>query len=875
MNISLERRVALWFVLVGAILIVTSAAKYRSLTRFLATRDRVERSHRVIVGLESFISLMKDAETGQRGFLLTKKEPFLEPYHAALASLDRKMMDLSLLLESDPGQRTQLEVLKPLMRGKLAYIRTSIDLCRSVDPQPVWRDHLEEGKRIMDAMRVVVGRMEAVERQAWMKLEREEKASERFTVLIITAGIASNFLILPFVFYLVSREMKERRRAERDLQEARELAEAANVAKSEFLANVSHEIRTPMNAVLGMTELMLDTELAPRQRESLIMVKTAADSLLGVIDDLLDFSKIEAGKFTLDPVDFNVRDGLGEALNILGLRADEKGLELAVRVQAEVPEFIGGDPARLRQILLNLAGNAIKFTDRGEVVVEVKVEPGDGDVHLHFVVSDTGIGIPEEEQGRIFAPFEQADGGTTREYGGTGLGLAISSNLVGMMGGRIWVESEVGKGSDFHFTARFSRARGPRAPSASRPPTSLRGMRVLVADDNAAQRRILEEILSGWEMRPTLVDDGVPALAALDRDARAGDPFPIMLVDVNMPIMDGFTLVERVRSHPGLSGAAVLMISSADRTIDAARREGLGVAGLLLKPIKQSDLLDAIQRAVAPGSWDEVRPTPVSLPEWKVSRKPLRILLAEDNPFNQRVAVCMLEKKGHTVTVAGDGKRALEALDREGFDLVLMDVQMPEMDGLQATAAIRARERQAGHHIPIIAMTAHAMKEDRQRCLDAGMDGYVPKPIRDEVLTRAIAECIPETGSVEVKVAAPEAAPAGRVVDHAAALARVGGDRAFLEEMAAMFLDDCPRLMEGIRTAVARGDAPEVRAVTHTLKNWVGNFVAPTVFEATRAMEEMGHSGDLAGADAAYVTLEREIERLKPDLAKLVPEPAR
>ncbi|MEJ7638912.1 MAG: response regulator, partial [Singulisphaera sp.] len=869
-------RVALWFALMGAILIVTSAAMYRSITRFLATRDRVERSYRVIDGLEGFLSLMKDAETGQRGFLLTKKEPFLEPYHAALASLDRKMTDLSLLLESDPGQRTQLEVLKPLMRGKLAYIRTSIDLRRSVNPQPVWRDHLEEGKRIMDAMRVVVGRMEAVERQAWMKLEREEKASERFTVLIITAGIASNFSILPLVFYLVSREMKERRRAERDLQEARELAEAANVAKSEFLANVSHEIRTPMNAVLGMTELMLDTELASRQRESLVMVKTAADSLLGVIDDLLDFSKIEAGKFTLDPVDFNVRDGLGEALNILGLRADEKGLELAVRVQAEVPEFIGGDPARLRQILLNLAGNAIKFTDRGEVVVEVKVEPSDrDDVQLHVVVSDTGIGIPEEEQGRIFAPFEQADGGTTRKYGGTGLGLAIASNLVGMMGGRIWVESEVGKGSDFHFTARFSRARGPRAPSASRPPTSLRGMRVLVADDTAAQRRILEEILSGWEMRPTLVDDGVPALAALDREARAGDPFPVMLIDVNMPVMDGFALVERVRSHPELSGAAVLMISGADRTIDAARRERLGVAGLLLKPFKQSDLLEAIQRAVVPASWDEVRPTPISLPEWKVSRKPLRILLAEDNPFNQKVAVCMLEKKGHTVTVAGNGKRALEALDREGFDLVLMDVQMPEMDGLQATAAIRARERQTGHHLPIIAMTAHAMKDDRQRCLDAGMDGYVPKPIRDEVLTRAIAECIPETGSVKVKVAAPEAAHAGRVVDHAAALARVGGDRAFLEEMAAMFLDDCPGLMEGIRAAIARGDAPEVRAVTHTLKNWVGNFIAPTVFEATRAMEEMGQTGDLAGAAAAYVTLEREIERLVPELATLVSEPAR
>ena len=539
----------------------------------------------------------------------------------------------------------------------------------------------------------------------------------------------------------LQKEVIERKRTELELQRAKEGAEAASRAKSMFLANMSHEIRTPINGVLGMTELTLETELTAEQREYLGMAKASAGALLTVLNDVLDFSKIEAGKLDLDPIPFRLRDSLHETLKLLALRADEKGLELTFDVHPEVPERVVGDPTRLRQIIINLVGNAIKFTPRGEVDLEVAVESRTEDqAVLHFVVRDTGIGIAPEKQKIIFEAFSQADGTTTRTFGGTGLGLTISSRLVSLMGGRMWVESELGKGSRFHFTAQVGTAGGE---VSIEPPerVQLAGLRVLVVDDNPTNRRILAEMLRGWGMEPELAPSGAEAITMLQEADRSGSAFALLLVDAQMPEMDGFTLVQRICQQTDLRKMSIMMLTSAGQRGDAARCRELGIAAYLVKPIAQAQLLDAILNVLGrkaqhtPQAQEAPLVTRHSLRE---GQRTLRILLAEDNLVNQVLASRLLEKQGHAVVVADNGRKALEALEKEKFDLVVMDVSMPEMDGFEATAAIRAKEGVMGSHIPIIAMTAHTMKGDAQRCLAAGMDAYISKPIQPQELFQAI-----------------------------------------------------------------------------------------------------------------------------------------
>ena len=833
-------------ILIGLILVVVS---YLNTEAALDSSRWVAHTEEVISALERTLLHVVAAETAQRAYVITGDEAFVAE---VAGSRDLAYCDLNRLrdLVADNAQQTrEIEALTSAVRAKMRYIDRAMMVRR--------RDGFDAARQLsltgaghdaMLAVRARTSRMTAVERDLLQARTARAEAAARRTVVVLTIGSFLDVFLIAAIVLLVLRDFDRGRELRRALTLARDSALQAAEVRAQFLANMSHEIRTPLNAIVGMSGLLMTTDLDDDQRDLAQTVRTSADALLTVINDILDFSKIEAGKLLIENADLNLRNTVEAVIDLFSETVQAKGLEIGVLFDHGIPSSLRGDAGRIRQVLTNLVGNAVKFTAEGEVIVHLNVVRTDDDVlHIRFAVTDTGIGISEETLARLFQPFAQADASTTRKYGGTGLGLAISKQLVELMGGTLGAESAPGKGSTFWFILPLERSASQKNEE---PVVELDGLRVLIVDDNSTNRRLLRHNLESWRMLTDEVESAEHALSVLRNAAAAGAPYPLAIVDMLMPVIDGLTLARSIRADASLAATHIIMLTSLSERLPADVMRSTGIDATLTKPVKQSSLFDAIVSAMAGKEsvkrfHDAVRPA-------ESMRDDVRVLVAEDNAVNQKVALRQLQRFGIAADAVGNGAEALEALGRMRYDLVLMDVQMPEMDGLEATRAIRAREAGA-MHTPIVALTANALEGDRERCLAAGMDDYLSKPVAEIELARVIDRWVP------ARERAPEDPIAEGTVEYLRELGN--SDENFFRDLVAMYEEDAAMRIEAIRRAIAMDNASDLASAAHALKSSAGNVGATMVRALAEQLETTGRSGSTSRAAELASRLETEHAR--------------
>jgi len=855
---AIERKILAGFLLALVVSLVVSWMLYQGVSEIISTRQWIKRADEVLGEISELKHYLTQVESDVRGYVITGGHHPLDRADKAKEQIAAKLDTVQQLTSDKASQQARIAALRDSVTSWVALIERIIDVRRTegFEPAKVLIDQ-RISEESLQGSRNILSQMESEERG--LLNSRDNADARSIQRMAVTTGIAFviQLALLTLLYWLTHVDILERRRAEAALQKvgadlaaARDVALSAAKFKSQFLANMSHEIRTPMNGVLGMTEILLNTDLAPRQREFAETIQSSANALLTIIDDILDFSKIEAGMLRFENISFNLHTTVENVVDLFALQARKKELELAFLIEGEVPFSVTGDPIRLRQILTNLLSNSIKFTEKGEVVLRCRKLPDDDDgINVRFEISDTGIGISHDDQQLLFTPFAQADGSTTRRFGGTGLGLAISKELVTGMGGEIGVESSEGHGSTFWFTAKFGLAQESAAVLTAKG--DLRNARVLLVDDNATNRKILHYQVTAWGMRDSMASSGPAALTALRRAVACQDPFAVVILDMHMPEMDGLRVVELIRIDSAISQVKLVLLTSAELpdSKEAMRQE---IDAFVTKPVKQSRLFETLCTVLgveAPES--AIHPPKQELEPAQAMGKQLRVLLAEDNEINQRVALYRLRMLEHHVDLAINGVEALKLLDQREYDVVLMDIHMPDLDGYATTAEIRRREGNR-RHTWIIAMTANALPEDREKCLSAGMDDYLAKPVQAPALVRALEKCIshagPETPATNLQV----------LVDL--------GVSDILPELIKTFLETALQTIARADAALHNSHAAQLAEAAHALKGSCGNLGALRLGELCQQLETIGRSGSLENASAILASVQKEFARVQIEL---------